>query len=397
MLAAPGVVAIVESGERFTTDGACGPITNAVAFAIRRAKPGDVIGVYGMHPGLRFVPQQSSCRQSEVSWAEGAVIRGISIVGMGPKAGIEGIFIKGDYTRRGQGGIDKLTFQSLTIRNPRGSRTPLQSDNLGRHGLLRVYNCKFTAEDPSSWGGKGMKFGMRLHLLTADLRANRFTTGAQEHNFYVDSPGWDSAYPFALVVVGNSTDAPSGRTGIQIVNRINPINGNPYLGAPGRGTILIRNNSFHADASGGGGSTVTIAGHYGDVWVQENVIRASGGSGGSKDTGGLVVWSPDGTWLMDNGFATKAIYINRNRFVGTGSRPSISASGAETIKIGKNLFAADGNAVEFDNRFGLGKPNGFEQLPPSNMPGWLQSGCKAKDMIGSGFQCLTDLELDELY
>jgi len=402
ILVAPGAVLVVGTGQLFTQYTSCGtgPIDNAVAFALRMAQPGDVIGVTGAHPTVEFVANQNPCRQNEVSWANGAVVRDVDVVGLDATARINGIFVRGDYTAAGQGGIDRITLQGLTLRNPTGSFSPLQSTNDGRQGLLRVYDCRFDAESPATWGGKGMKFGARLYLISLDARANVFVTGAQEHNFYIDSPGYDGAYATSLIVANNQTLVPTGRTGLQVVNRIYPIdncNNTPtsYVGAPGKGTILIRRNFFHADASAGGGSTVTVAGHHGPVWIENNQIQASGGAGGSVDTGGIVVWNPCNTWLNPTGYATNRVYVQGNTIFGTGSRPCVSISATRFAWVGNNTLQCAGIGVEFDKPGDV--PNLFEYLPSASMLGWQQGGCKARDTLGGVLQCLTDSQINLLY
>lgn len=392
IIAAPGVVTVVATGQTFTTSPCGGgPINNAVAYAVRIAGPGDVIGVTGAHPVVEFVANFNPCKPNEASWANGAVIRDLDIVALDATASLQGVFFKGDYTQPGQGGIDRVTLQGLRFLNQSFSFSPIQSNNTSRHGLIRIYDCSIDALDPTAWAGKGMKFGMRLYLMSYDIRNNVFVTGAQEHNIYVDSPGYDGAYPTSMIVVGNVTNAPTGRTGLQLVNRVNPTAG--YVGATGKGTVIIRNNQFHADASAGGGSTITIAGHHGKVWIHNNHVTSSGGAGGSVDTGGFVAWDGGNnpSWLLPSGHANKNIYVIGNTFVGTGSRANIKAESCQFVYVGNNTLQGAGHGVDFDDT------NGSEFLPASTMAGWQQGGCKARDVIMGSLVCLTDNQIDTLY
>ena len=398
LVALQGVVYDLNSGITYNSYTQCGtgPITNAVAFALRIAQPGDVIVVVGTHPGITFVDIANPCRQNEVGWANGAVVRDVDVVGYGPQAAIEGITVFGDYTQPGGGGVDRVTFQNLRIRNEPAAFAPILTSQSGRNGLIRVYDCEIEPVDPAAWNGRGMKWGIRGYLTSWDVRNTTFTS-AEEHNIYIDSPGFDGAYSPSFIFQGNESLDFTGRTGIQIVNRIQPFSG--YTGAPGLGTILIRGNTLRADAQyGGGGSVITVAGHHGDVWVENNtVIANSPNCGGSVDEGGLVAWAPFGSWLLPSGHATKALYIQGNTFTGTGCRPNIAASGCKKVWIGTNTFQLNGHGVDFDNNNGGGIFNGQEFLPPSTMSGWQQGGCKARDNLGAGSVCLTDAQIDANY
>lgn len=378
-----------------------GPILNPVAFALNMAGPGDVVGVTGDHPIVFFQANPSNCNQNAVGWG-GGVVHDVDIVGLDNTAGINGIFLQGDISQAGGGGIDRVTFQGLRLHNQGGSRSPVQSTNSKRNGLLRIYDCAMDADDPTAWSGKGMKFGMRLYLTSLDARDNIYPVGAEEHNIYIDSPGWNGAYDPSFIAVNNKTFAATGRTGIQVVNRLYPAEqnvcnpgSNPVIGSPGLGKILIRNNRLFADASAGGGATVTIAGHHGDVWIEDNTLGAFGGAGGSVDTAGIVVWEPCSTWINDAGFATNAVHIEGNQILGTGSRANVGIASTGYAWVGVNTFATAGEGVRF-NRIGE-TPNGSEFLPPSTMAGWQQGGPKAFDTLSGVYTSLTDTQIDTLY
>jgi hypothetical protein len=395
ILVQPGMVTVVATGQTFTTYNLCGtgPILNAVAFALRIAVPGDVLGVTGTHPGIIIKPNPNPCRQDECGWASN-VVQDVDIVGADSSATIDGVFIQGDYTVAGQGGVDRITFQNLRLRNSPFARAPFQTDQVGRNGRVRIYGCLFDSVDPNAWSGHGAQFGLRGYLTSWDIRDCQFTD-SQEHCVYVDSPGFDQAYPNSMILVGNSAIGFTGRTGVQIVNRINPASG--YTGASGRGTVLIRNNSFKCDSTFGGGHAVTIAGHWGNVWVENNTLEINdiGPIGGSSDQGGILAWNPGATWEF-NGYTTKFMYVKGNNVFGTGTRGKVTISDTQTVWVDVNTLQGPGNGVEFETPGG-GGANGSESLPPSTMAGWLTSGCKALDVIGGVWRCLTNTEIDTLY
>src|SRR5262249_47638124 len=149
-----------------------GPITNAVAFALRLAQPGDVIGVIGDHPHLFITAAPNPCHPDEVGWANDAVVHDVSIVGEDATARIQGIEIAGGYTQIADGGVDRITFKALTIRNVATSRTPFITHDDGRNGMIRVYDCAFEPVDPNAYNGNGMKWGIRGYLSSWDIRGN---------------------------------------------------------------------------------------------------------------------------------------------------------------------------------------------------------------------------------
>ncbi len=238
---------------------------------------------------------------------------------------------------------------------------------------------------------------MRTYLTAIDARYNVFT-GAQEHNFYLDSPGFAGDYAVSTILVGNQSLTATGRTGIQLVDRIYPAYNNLYVGAPGRGQAIIRNNILHSDSSAGGGSVITIAGHHDPVWIENNHITQTGGGGGSVDTGGILSWTPLRTWLLPSGHSVNGLFVNDNTIVGTGSRPNISPSGCRIAWVGNNTLQAAGHGVDFnDNATGGNPMNSASYLPSSTMPGWQQGGCKARDRIGGSMTCLTSVQIDTDY
>jgi len=400
--AQPGMVTVLQSGQVFTTYTGCGtqPITNAVAFALRIAQPGSVIGVWGMHPGITLKPNPNGCQQNEVGWAGNAVIHDVDIVGEDPTATIDGVVLYGDYLTPGQAGVDRITFSHLRLRNSPGETAPLYTGQESKHGLVRLYDSVIEPMDPTAWDGHGMKWGSRTFKTSLDFRGNNFY-GALEHGIaYNESIGEDGVYPFSGVFLDNiCTATDSGRTCIQNVSRKFPIAGSAYESTGGKGTVLIRRNVMSADAGqNDGGSVVTVVGHLGNVFIQDNDITANdSGPPGGENEGGIVFWTDDspshGAILNAAGFSTTYAYIAGNTIHGTGTNPCVAASGCQVVNVGVNTFAMGGVGVAFDTQFGGPIPNGKEYLPPSTMAGWLQGGAKATD----GGIVLTDAQIDNRY
>ncbi len=364
---------IVDNGDgTFTTYS--NPSSNVLAFAMKLAKPGDVIALKGQFPavaiGLTF-----SFADSEVFWPGGQVIRDITIIAADPAdpPTINGLTFRGDMTT-GQGGVDNIYFKNVIVRNGGDNRTPIiifQGSLLGRIGL---YDITYVTVNPSLYGGYGMKWGLRGHgRALYDVRRNIFTAtavgSAEEHAIYIDSPGWNGAgdsYILDLVQQG-----PSGRTCIQVVNRKNE-------GPTGLGLLMMK-RIVARTKKGAGGSALTIAGHLGPVYMEDIYYKG--------DLGAITFWSDAGKGLhtvkIDGKDFTTPYAELRNVYIDAtnADRSHIALAGVGTAIIG--AFTIIGNRTAFDlwNNFSGPLDNGdvwFDVTAPVSAYPGFQSAQKIK-------------------
>jgi hypothetical protein len=398
-----GMVTHLPTGNVWTNDIDCDANQSigqyALAFALRRARPNDVLQVTGTVAAVHFVPTHSPCKKFEAGWNSN-VMRDVTIVGADSSATILGqIEIQGRVDIPGQGGVDRLTFENLRLRVTSGGKAPLLTHETSRQGLIRFYGCDFQTDDPAQFSGNGMMWACRGALASWDARENTFVR-AQEHLFYIDSPGWNGAYDPSFIFVDNVGLDVTGRTGIHLVNRPNPSTADPsYVGSPGLGDVLIRTNTMTVNPNlvGGGGSVITIAGHWGEVFVEHNIVQAIAGPNAASDSGGIIAWTPGDTWIMASGYATKYFYVRNNTVFGTGQRTNIGAAGCEVADIGFNTLMGAGDGIVFEGTSAGAIGNRIEALPPSTMSGWLQGAFKAKDKINGVLTVLTDTQIDNDY
>ncbi len=142
----------------------------------------------------------------------------------------------------------------------------------------------------------------------------------------------------------------------------------------------MRGNSFWSDAYRDDAFCVTSAGHFGPIYVENNDLRADTWSANDTE-GGIVAWTPSGTWLDARGFSTRGLYVRGNVIHGTGLHANVAASGCGTVWTDPNTFQLGGHGVEFDNASGGSVLNGNKYLPSASMAGWHKA--VARPVTGS--------------
>jgi hypothetical protein len=178
-----------------------------------------------------------------------------------------------------------------------------------RAGALHVLDCTFSG--PASWdGGWRAKWWIRLHGHLRELQVRRTTfPDCQEWCVYGDALGYDGAVSPSVVIVGCKQLGNASRGFAQLVARASthPSNagGNPCAGTVIFSDLDLRSGGFDSDPStpdSSGGAAITVAGSWGDVWIDQ--VRYVG------ELQALAVWAdgamrrmPDGTILDPGGAA----------------------------------------------------------------------------------------------
>ncbi len=381
----PGLVSKVTlaDGTVVTTGKAA---THPLAYALNAARPGDVIQCKGELEGFHLGKYDPS-KGPAVYWPNGDIVRDISIIG-DPTVGakISDCTFMGNTNVPGQHGCDDFTFSNVTLRNKAVTATPVIIAKGHQIGLLRFYDVHFTHHPNTGWGGYGTKWGLRGHgRARYDVRHVTFD-GCQEHAFYIDSPGADGSGD--SVFKDFKQLAPSGRTGIQIVNRANE-------GASGKGNLW-----FHAltlwTKKGDGGSGFTCVGHLGDVNIDGLVYTGN--------LGAIVFWSNanDGLHTTPDGYATQALNLSNVYIDSPGAdRAHIMISGVKTVNITDFLITGNKIAFDFNSKYGGSIKNGTVNFTLSRgnhhsvlsqYPGFKSTYKIYKDQVK-----LTDNQIDTLW
>lgn len=386
-LGSTGRVENLRTGEVFNN------VQNPLADAIKRAIPGDIIGVSGHLSGIHI--GKYSHNSQYAFWQNGAVIRDIGIKSIDPSqpAIINHVKIQGNFREAGQHGVDDITFQDVRFKSSsEHESTPFNIYNTGVHGTVRLYNVSLENNGSSNYGGTGLKWGMRAmgNVQFYDIRGVNCPDRAEEHCLYLDGPGLDGNAADPRTSGGYISDviqtAPSGRTSIQIVNR-----GNEDAATPAGGQLVIRNSQLLTRA-GSGGSAVTVAGFLGSVYLENLDI--------DTDLGAIVVYSnPNhGLLLNENGFTTDFVKLkNINIQAPNASRSHIALSGVEEIEVEAPFSIAGAHkAFNFNTQFGGGIDNGSKRFV--GFPGLLSeySGFISHTRIVDSGQVLSSAEINAL-
>ncbi len=249
----------------------------------------------------------------------------------------------------GNTGVSKVLFKKLIISNKyypstgSSTRQGVLVMSSSYQGLIGIHDCEFRAADPTAFQGNGMMWGIRGHGRARwDIRRNTFPK-LQEHCVYVDGVGADGGGP--TFICGNKSTGPTGRTGIQIVNRKTVSMGG---GPEGLGPVFIQRNSLWSDGHGGGGAVITVAGHSGPVYIEDNDIRAEG------ESGGIVMWSDGGKGLFTtpDGFTCPYARIINNRIDATGCKRSITSyGGVKELIIDEFSFKGSSASIDLFNSY----------------------------------------------
>lgn len=386
----PGKITLPD-GTAVTTAANGGPIRYELAEAIRLAWThrclsikcrgnisGAVIGVLDKN------------KADHVVWP--VPISGLVIRSDDPRnpATIEQIDFGGDIRATGSNGVRQILIKGVKLKNTfwpstgASSKSPVLVRMGSWLGLIGIHDCEFIAADPKAFQGWGMMWGVRGHGRARwDLRRNKIVK-VQEHFFYLDSPGADGGGP--SYICANVQTGPSGRTGLQIVNRATP--GAPDYGGPtGLGSVFIQRNTFWC-AGGGGGSNITIAGHLGDVYIEDNDLTCAG------PHGGIVIWADGGKGLhkTPEGFIVPFARLINNKISALNvDRSAIAVSGVGELIIDDFDIETNRTAIDLFNSNGGGIPNGIVTItagidrktqnvvtPLPQYPGFAKAGVKMK-------------------
>lgn len=379
------------------------PLTH-IAQAIDAMQPGDVLGAVGDYIGLSL--GRGTANHLEVAaWKGGQPLTDIAIV-LDDGAPDGALTIANMDIGSNLGGIEGVTFCGVAFYNL-NSRVPIQVYQDQQTGALALLDCigrPHPRQSMSVYGGWGALWG----LIRSHGRLNRIdllgctTRGAQEHGLaYIDNVGWRNDSNSGLTVAGCGLTAdgvPSGRTGLQIENRADPLNG--YHGGPsGHGPIRIHTSTFNV-AGGGGGAGITCGGHLGPVTIEDVDIRARG------PHAGICFWSVphSGLHLTPSGHTCPRAYINGVRIdaqetagVDT-DRYHMAFSGVGRVQIGEFDIAGDQVAIDLDNSYGGGIDNGSVQLMVAGADGTASSygGFRSKRKMARENVPLTDAQIDLL-
>lgn len=383
----PGSVHL-SNGTVISTDQYGQPLMKPLARALNLAQAGDVIACRGELDGVQ-IGKYDPNKPFAVFRGNGEVISDVSIVSEDPQQPciIRGVVIMGNVQVAGGHGVDDLTFKDIVFKNNPGSPTPILVAMDGAQGLLRFYNIRLVSGDPASYSGFGMKWGMRANsAATYDIRGFSCAK-AQEHCLYLDSIGGGVGGDSYFLDVRQR--APSGRTGIQVVTRADPIHGS--LGLPSQGDLYIRRSRLKTNPSSGGGSALTVAGHLGRVFVYDLQYRGSAGA--------VAFWTDAGKGVhtTPEGYSTPFARLENIRVVSPqADRSHIQISGVGLVQIKRFLVRGNRAAFDFENLYGGPLPNGTVQFlgakPLSANPGF-KSGTK----IRLQNQTLSNQQIDSLF
>lgn len=352
-----------------------------LAEAIRRALPGQTIGVRGR------VLESTQIGGGNPSWAKTARWEtpiDVAIVGLTPGTTIGPCFLS-DY--QGGAGVGRIQFRNLRFEGNGVSLALIRTGFGTRVGTVEVYNCDFGSPH-ESYSGYGVKWNIRSHSQTSrwDIRDCNFGP-AQEWDFYGDNLGarfpdwrwsWGDSYFIANSGWGN------GRGGYQLVSRLSS---GPRAAA---GWLVFRDCVVQDnDGGAGGGSDYTFVGAE-RVWLE-------GCESLNSATGGVTFWGvqggPNKTHLRDEfgqpdpegRFYTGPVVISNLICDSPDSdRNALAVSGCAIVELG-DFYIPAGKAISGAisgrlDQYGGGRPNGKVLWAPdaplglSRYPGWGPEG-----------------------
>lgn len=293
----PGKVTL-RDGSIVTKDRYGHPLVHPMAEAIKRAVPGEVIGVRGEH--APFSIGTGNATHMDVGfWPGHQPVESVSIVA-DDDAPSEPVF-RGLTLGNALGGIDDLTLYGLLLTNDfhaavtqpawsdRQSVLVAMTENTGK---LRIWSCGVDAHPLAKAAGHFSGHGTKWALLRAhghldglEVIGCEFRCGAEEHWVYADNLGWRASDGVDRSrFVGNryTTSVGPGRTCFQVCNRADE------PGGSGHGLLEYEDNEL-LTGPGGGGSALTIAGHLGPISIRNQRIRGH--------HGGIALWSDVGHGL----------------------------------------------------------------------------------------------------
>jgi len=320
-----------------------------LAWALRHAAPGEVIGLQGDHSeSAPIIGGGKPGAARAVVWAERGPVRDVTVTGLDPDFGTT---LGGVSFRDDGGGWDGLRFHNLTFVNAKGARSPVMVDQRCRGGSIWLTSCRFKrAPKNTTFGGLGAKWWIRAHggcaLYVYDVDVE---FAAQEHFLYIDNAE-------ELVVVNCHNRIAGGkpnfgRTFIQHATRADSSRPPPAW----RGIYLENVTARGIDVSAGGGSAITVAGYPGTVHLKD--VRGLGHTGGQHASAGfLAVWAPEGQnslFLDDRGFAVQHLILED--VVGVypeASRPAIMISGVGETDVYGGWLSGQQGIFEYDSRYG---------------------------------------------
>ncbi len=380
-----GTVVLSDGSVISTTPGGA-LLTNPLAVALNLARPGDVIACKGELNGVE-IGKYNPSKSPAVYWANGEVLRDISIVSEDSNQPciIRGVSIMGNYLVPGGSGVDDLTFKDILFKNMGGSATAFIVFGGSIQGMIRMYNTGFVSGSPGFYSGYGLKWNIRANgRARYDIRGMTLIA-AQEHGLYLDSPGADDMGDSYFLDITQT--APTGRTGIQIVNRKDPAFAG---GISGRGDLYFRRLKLWTE-EGGGGSGLTVAGHLGRVLVDELTYQGN--------MGAVVFWSDagKGLHLTPDGFTCPYASLENIKVLSPiADRSHIAIKGVGYIKIRRFLIKGNKAAFDLDSKYGGPVLNGvvdfdhFGSLSSS-------SGFKAASKIKVKDVALSNATIDNLW
>jgi hypothetical protein len=328
----------------------------ALAEAIRRARPGDVIGVDGQLGRERPIQVGGGTKGQKSNRADwkGRAISDLTIIGLGKKrssviAGLELWQTYGDGSP--SGGVHSLRLQNLTLRASEHTRQPIIIPKGHTIGRLTIVDCTFRGAAGDSFGGFGQKWGIRsAGRGSFDIR-NSHCAKVQEHFLYLDSPQGDNYF------IGLSMEK-SWRTMIQLVNRER---NNP--GPAGAGRVLIED--CHAKGiRGEGGGAFTIAGHLGQVLIRDCSVRDSDHAAvvawtdPSQKHGAFLERAKTGAYHSIHSLEIDGLQVDMPH----ADRPHLQISGCQSFVLRNFTIKGNQTALALDSPHGVGPVNGKFKL-----------------------------------
>ncbi len=360
----------LSNGTVISQDQYGNPLMHPLALAFNLAQAGDVIACRGELNGIQ-IGKYDPNKPNAVYRSNGDIIQNISVISelSSQRCTIRGVLFQGRVDVPGAHGVHDITFKNINFKNIGNAATALTVSMNSVQGMLRFYNVELVSGSPGSYGGYGLKWGMRGNgEASYDIRGFRVPT-AQEHALYLDSVnggiGGDSVF------TDITQTGPSGRTGVQIVNRP------PQYGAlgPGTGGLYFRRLKLWT-VKGGGGSGFTVAGHLGPVFVKD--LRYKG------NMGAIVFWSDSGKGLYTTpeGYTTPYARLENIRVESpSADRSHIMAAGVGLLEVKRFLVRGNRAAFDFNSTYGGPIANGqvrfIRQGPLATHPGF-KSGLKIK-------------------
>lgn len=384
----PGKI-VLRDGTVLTRDWYGGPILNPIAYALRLAQEGEVIGVRGTMPGCR-IGGTNFQRVGEAPRPNREPLPRVAIVADDdvPIQPVLGDFLIAGTSVKGLDGVDHLTFCGVELQNRKNAKATILVEMDSRQGTIRVWGCKSTSEDPTKWSGYGRMWFLRFHgfVNKIDVQENEVDDALEHSIVYADNIGYHS-HPIHRIMNNVVSGRGGGRTNIQICNRANE-------GESGGGPIRIEGNRLRS-IGGGGGGAITIAGHLGSVHMRANEIELDG------THGGVVVWSDagHGLHLDEDGFTTGRVHIEGLKVRG-GENPHVAISGAREVHFTPGFRLIAGNSTErcidLVNNYGGGRANGPVRFLNFDGPMSQYSGFQSGSRIVNRNKVLSDAEMDAL-